>query len=94
MSAWFVRMISTNCATVAIVSLRTSRAGVTVAVPLDRPVPGFIQQEQWVFQGTLHPATLSHLGFALTLPKAAHGSMASILSDAFHERSSEAAHSS
>ena len=33
------------------------------AVPLDRPVPGFIQQEQWVFKGTLHPSDPPPLGF-------------------------------
>ena len=33
------------------------------AVPLDRPVPGFIQQEQWVFQGTLHPSDPQPPGF-------------------------------
>ena len=48
------------------------------AVALDRPVPGFIQQEQWVFKERFTRVTLSPLGFAPTLPKAAHGSMASI----------------
>ena len=33
------------------------------AVPLDRPVPGFIQQEQWVFQGALHPSDPQPPGF-------------------------------
>ena len=33
------------------------------AVPLDRPVPGFIQQEQWVFKGTLHPSDPQPPGF-------------------------------
>jgi hypothetical protein len=39
------------------------RPDLLCAVPLDRPVPGFIRREQWSFKGTLHPSDAQPPGF-------------------------------
>ncbi len=79
MSAWFVRMIGTNCATVAMVSLRMS-IGRNYCAP-SRWI-GRCRASSSKSNGSSRErftrVILRHLGFALTLPKAAHGSMASI----------------